>query len=67
MSKCPIYLVSLFNSEAKFALERWGFEVDYSNEKSKRILGLTYETDIKQSVGKLATTMIERGAISNLV
>ena len=44
----------MFNSEAKFALERWGFEVSYSNEKSKRILGLEYKSDIADSVGKLA-------------
>ena len=64
MSKCPIYLVALFSSEAAFALERWGFEVEYSNEKSKRILGLEYSNDIADSVGKTANTLIARGAIS---
>ena len=51
MSKCPIYLVALFNSEAKFALDRWNFDVRYSNEKSKSILGLEYSTEIADSVG----------------
>lgn len=63
MSKCPIYLVALFSSDAKFALDRWGFEVQYSNQKSREVLGLEYATDIAESVGKTANTLIERGAI----
>lgn len=66
MSKCPIYLVALFNSDAKFALDRWGFSVDYSNEKSKALLGIDYSTPIAESVGKTANTLIERGAVSFL-
>ena len=67
MSKCPIYLAALFNNEAKFALERWDFEVTYNNEKSRSILGLEYKTQIADSVAKTATTLIDRGAISFLV
>ena len=63
MSKCPIYLVALFSSDAKFALDRWGFDVQYSNEKSRAVLGLEYTTAIAESVGKTANTLIERGAI----
>ena len=63
MSKCPIYLVALFSSDAKFALDRWGLEVCYSNEKSRKILGLEYKNDIADSVGKTANTLISRGAI----
>ena len=67
MSKCPIYLVALFSSEAKFALERWNFEVRYSNQKSRDVLGLEYATELADSVGKTANTLIERGAVSFLV
>ena len=58
MSKCPIYLVALFSSDAKFALDRWGFEVHYSNKKSREVLGLEYAIDIAESVAKTANTLI---------
>jgi len=58
MSKCPIYLVALFSSDAKFALDRWEFQVDYNNSKSRTILGLEYSTPIAESVGKTANTLI---------
>ena len=66
MSKWPIYLAALFSNEANFALTRWGLNVAYTNEKSKQVLGLRYETDSAESVGKTALTLIDRGAISFL-
>ena len=66
MSKCPIYLVALFSADAKFALDRWNFSVDYSNEKSRAILGIEYATPLAVSVGKTANTLIQRGAVSFL-
>ena len=66
MSKWPIYIAALFSNEASFALTDWGRNVAFTNEKSKRLLGLRYETDLAESVGKTATTLIERGAISFL-
>lgn len=64
MSKCPIYLVALFSKDAQFALDRWDFEVRYSNEKSRKILGLDYKTDIAESIGITANSLIERGAVT---
>lgn len=66
MSRWPIYIAALFSSEANYALTRWGHNIAYDNSKSKRILGLRYETEAATSVGRTATTLIERGAISFL-
>ena len=66
MSRWPIYIAALFSSDANYALTRWGLNIVYDNSKSKQILGLRYETESATSVGRTATTLIERGAISFL-
>ena len=57
-----VKLMSFFKPDAAKIVDIWGIENKYSNERSKRILGIEY-IDIRQSLIEGAYTMIEQGVI----
>jgi len=55
--------LSLFLTEMKLALRMWGQKDHFSNEQSRKILGMKYEIPAADTINDMVLSMIETGAL----
>lgn len=56
-------MVSYFDSQVKHVLPMIGNEFQLSNERSKKMLGMEYRLDLKQSLIDMGYSLIEKGIV----
>jgi len=63
LALCRMKLSSIYNADARQLVPRWGKEVKFDNSKSKSVLGIEYEKDLKPMLIAMAYTMLENNCM----
>lgn len=58
-------VASLFMSELKFAVAKWGVEESFSCQRSRDILGLEYSIPMADTINDMAQSMIDTGSLED--
>lgn len=58
-----LYIFSIFDQQIKMLLPLVGKELLMNNQKSKDLLGMRYERDLKQTMVEMVASMIELGIL----
>ncbi len=63
---CPLKIASWFDGQVKIVLNFINTEIYAHNDKSKEILGVTYERNLKTSMIEMGNSLIDRGLLPEL-
>ena len=64
LGKCPIYIASLWDPQARLLLNYIGYHIRVNNQRSIDVLGLKY-TDVEESLKTMAYALIEVGTVKD--